>query len=92
MPAGFLQAWHSLPQAEIKTTPSCTTCSMTTTNKKRVTLFLNSKLLKQAKVQSVVEGISLTSLAERALVRYLPKEIIIEKVEIKADSNPKTQI
>jgi len=65
---------------------------MTTTNKKRVTLFLDSKLLKQAKVQAVIEGMSLTALAERVLAGYLPKEIIIKKSGIKAGSGSKTQI
>ena len=56
---------------------------MTTNNKQRVTLFLNSSLLKHAKAQAVVEGLSLTNLAEKALVDYLPKETIIKKAEIK---------
>jgi hypothetical protein len=61
---------------------------MTTNNKQRVTLFLDPKLLKQAKVQAVIEEMSLTSLAERALIRYLPKETIIKKAEVKADLDP----
>ena len=55
---------------------------MTANNKQRVTLFLNPKILKQAKVQAVVEEMSLTVLVERALGRYLPKETIIKKAEI----------
>lgn len=47
--------------------------------KQRVTLFLNPKLLKKAKVQAVVEDMSLTVLVERALVQYLPKVKIIKK-------------
>jgi hypothetical protein len=58
---------------------------MTTNNKKRVTLFLNPSLLKHAKAQAVIGEISLTVLVEKALIKYLPKETIFKKVEIKAD-------
>lgn len=63
-------------------TTNCNISIMTTDNKQRVTLFLNPKLLKQAKAQAVVEEMSLTVLVERALVKYLPKETIIKKIEI----------
>jgi len=57
---------------------------MTTNNdRQRVTLFLNPDLLKQAKAQAVIEEFSLTSLVERALVKYLPKEIILKKADIR---------
>ena len=55
---------------------------MTTNEKQRVTLFLNPKLLKQAKAQAVVFDMSLAVLVERALIKYLPKETIIKKTEI----------
>ena len=55
---------------------------MTTNDKQRVTLFLNPKLLKQAKAQAVIEEITLTALMELALVSYLPKETVIKKVQI----------
>ena len=55
---------------------------MTTKDKQRVTFFLNPAITKQAKAQAVVEEISLTSLIERALIKYLPKETVIRKVEI----------
>lgn len=55
---------------------------MTINIKQRVTLFLNPNLLKHAKAQAVVEDISLTTLTEKALVKYLPKETIIKKPEI----------
>ena len=55
---------------------------MTTTDKQRVTLFLNPNLLIQAKAQAVVEATSLTALAEKALIKYLPKETVIKKVKI----------
>jgi len=56
---------------------------MTTGNKQRITLFLNPDLAKHAKAEAVVEEITLTDLVERALVKYLPKETVIKKVEIK---------
>ncbi|PIS21360.1 hypothetical protein COT51_03165 [candidate division WWE3 bacterium CG08_land_8_20_14_0_20_41_15] len=57
---------------------------MTTNNdRQRVTLFLNPDLLKQAKAQAVIEEFSLTSLVERALVKYLPKETILKKADIR---------
>jgi len=52
------------------------------TKKQRVTVFLNANILKQAKAQSIVEELSLTSLVEKALIRYLPKETIIKKAEL----------
>ena len=55
---------------------------MSTTTKQRVTLFINPSIAKQARAQAVVEELSLTSLVEKALIKYLPKETIIKKVEI----------
>lgn len=55
---------------------------MTTNDKQRVTLFLNPKLLKQAKAQAVIEEVTLTALVELALVTYLPKETVIKKEQI----------
>jgi hypothetical protein len=51
---------------------------MTTKKKQRVTLFLNHDTVKHARVQAVVEDLSLTDLVENALTDYLPKEIIIK--------------
>ena len=56
---------------------------MTTLDSKRITLFINPSIVKQARVQAVVEELSLTDLVEKALTKYLPKEIIIKKAEIK---------
>ncbi|MDP2638147.1 MAG: hypothetical protein Q8P26_03745 [Candidatus Levybacteria bacterium] len=56
---------------------------MTTTKDKRVTLFINSSIVKHARAQAVVEDITLTILVEKALINYLPKVTIIEKAEIK---------
>jgi hypothetical protein len=56
---------------------------MTTNGKQRVTLFLNPDLLTHARAQAIVEGRNLTLLVEKALIKYLPKETVIKKVEIK---------
>jgi predicted HicB family RNase H-like nuclease len=58
---------------------------MTTNNKQRITLFISPAIAKHAKAQAVVEGISLTSLVEKALTNYLPQETVIKKAEIKTD-------
>ncbi len=50
--------------------------------KQRVTLFLNPDLLKQAKAQAIVDGLSLTALVERILTQYLPKETILRRAAI----------
>jgi len=55
---------------------------MTSKNKQRVTVFVNPALAKHARAQAVVEEITLTELVERALIKYLPKETIIKKVDI----------
>ena len=55
---------------------------MTSKNKQRVTVFVNPALAKHARAQAVVEETTLTDLVERALIKYLPKETIIKKVDI----------
>ncbi|TSD01060.1 MAG: Uncharacterized protein Athens071425_507 [Parcubacteria group bacterium Athens0714_25] len=50
--------------------------------KQRVTLFLNPDLLKQAKAQAIVDGVSLTALVEKILIKHLPKETIIRRTDI----------
>jgi predicted HicB family RNase H-like nuclease len=55
---------------------------MTILGKKRVTLFLNPELIKQAKAEAIVEELSLTALIEKALIQYLPRETIIKKTHI----------
>jgi hypothetical protein len=55
---------------------------MTITKKQRITLFLNPLISKHAKAQAIVEETTLTSLVEKALVNYLPKETIIKKIRI----------
>jgi len=51
---------------------------MTTTSKQRLTIFLSPEIIKQAKVQAIVEDLTLTSFIEKVLVTYLPKEIVIK--------------
>ncbi len=58
---------------------------MITNKKQRLTLFINSSIVKHAKAQAVVEELSLTNFVEKALINYLPKETIIKKSEIKVD-------
>lgn len=52
--------------------------------KQRVTLFLNPPLIKHARAQALVEELTLTRIVEKALVAYLPKEIIIKKAKVEA--------
>ncbi len=61
---------------------------MTNNNKQRITLFLVPAIVKQAKAQAVIEELSLTALVERALIKYLPKETVIKKAEIRTDFDP----
>jgi hypothetical protein len=61
---------------------------MTTIFKQRVTLFLNPNILKHARAEAILAEISLTSLVERALINYLPKETVIKKITIGMDHNP----
>lgn len=55
---------------------------MKTDNKQRVTIFINPAVAKQARAQAVVEDLTLTSLVEKALILYLPKETVVKKVKI----------
>jgi hypothetical protein len=55
---------------------------MTNDLKQRITLFLNPSIAKHAKAQAVVEELTLTTLVEKALIHYLPKETVIKKIEI----------
>lgn len=65
-----------------------TVCNMTpnTTNttksKHRLTLFVNPAIAKHAKAQALIEDLTLTQLVEKALLEYLPKEIVIKKPNI----------
>lgn len=59
---------------------------MTSTSTQRTTLFLNSLIVKHARAQAVVEDMTLTKLVEKALIAYLPKEIIIKKPIIRTEA------
>ncbi|OGM09755.1 hypothetical protein A2W13_01050 [Candidatus Woesebacteria bacterium RBG_16_36_11] len=61
---------------------------MTTNDKQRITLFINPDIAKHAKAEAIVEELSLTSLVEKALINYLPKETIIKKILIGPNSDP----
>lgn len=59
---------------------------MATTDKQRLTLFINPSVAKHAKAQAVLEELSLTNLVEKALINYLPKVTIVKKIDIKSNS------
>jgi hypothetical protein len=44
---------------------------------------MNPDITKHARAQAIVEGLTLTALVERALIKYLPKETVIKKAEIR---------
>lgn len=50
--------------------------------KQRITLSINHDIVTIAKAQALVEETTLTSLVEKALIAYLPQEIIIKKMKI----------
>lgn len=54
-------------------------CSMTTINKQRLTLFLKSSIIKHARATAIIEDVTLTQLVEKALIAYLPEEIVLKK-------------
>ena len=66
----------------VSSTTNCNTSSMTKNEKQRVTIFLNPALIKHAKAQAIVEDINLTSLIEKALIKYLPRETVLRKANI----------
>ena len=59
--------------------------SMTTNKPQRITLFINPSVVKQARAQAVVEDLTLTSLVEKALIRYLPQKTVIKEANIKVN-------
>jgi len=56
--------------------------TITSGGKQRVTLFVKPLIVKQARAQAIIEDLTLTGIVEKALIAYLPKEIIIKKTEI----------
>jgi hypothetical protein len=65
---------------------------MTINKTQRITLFINPSISKQAKAQAIIEDLTLTSLVEKALIQYLPKETVIKKVDIREDVNKNGRI
>jgi len=55
---------------------------MTTNTQQRVTLFIHTNIVKHAKTQAILEELSLSELAEKALVKYLPEETVVKKHKI----------
>ena len=55
---------------------------MTTDTKQRITIFMNPSIVKHTRAQAVVEDLTLTEIIEKALVAYLPDEIIVKKPKI----------
>jgi hypothetical protein len=49
---------------------------------------MDSYITKHARAEAIVEGLSLTALVERALIKYLPKETVIRKADIRVDFDP----
>ena len=62
-------------------TSSCTISSMTSILKQRITLFMKPAIAKHARAQAVLEDLTLTELVQKALIAYLPEEIVIKKSE-----------
>ncbi len=58
-------------------------------NKQRITLFINPAIITQARAQAVVEKLTLTALIENSLLKYLPKETIIRKIDTREPINRK---
>lgn len=56
---------------------------MSTNTKQRVTIFIHPAVAKHARAQAIVEDTTLTDLIEKALIKYLPKETVIRKAELK---------
>jgi hypothetical protein len=54
----------------------------TVIQKQRTTLFINHSIVTHAKAQALVENTTLTNLVERALVAFLPDEIVVKKPKI----------
>jgi hypothetical protein len=55
---------------------------MTINTKKRVTLFIDPSIDKQARAQAILEELNFSSLIEKALISYLPPETIVRKLTI----------
>ena len=49
---------------------------------------MNPSIAKQARAQAVVEDLTLTGIIETALIKYLPKETILRKPELRLNADP----
>ena len=58
---------------------------MTINGKQWITIFIVPALAKHARAQAVIEDITLTTLMEKALIKYLPEETVIKKPAIGTD-------
>lgn len=65
---------------------------MSSDSKQRITLFLNPAVVKHARAEAVLEDLTLATLVEKALIGYLPGEIIIKKPEIIIKSKRKKNL
>jgi hypothetical protein len=65
---------------------SMTTNTTNTTNatntKRRMTIFIKPSVAKHARTQAIVEELTLSKLVEKALLAYLPNEIVIKKTRV----------
>lgn len=50
--------------------------------RQRLTLFLKPSIVKHARASAIIEDITLTKLVEKALIAYLPEEIVLKKDKI----------
>lgn len=57
-------------------------CTMTIVSRQRLTLFLKPSVIKHARATAIVEDVTLTKLVEKALIAYLPEEILLKKDKI----------
>jgi hypothetical protein len=55
---------------------------MTDSARQRLTLFLKPSIVKHARAEAIVEDITLTKIVEKALIAYLPEEIVLKKDKI----------
>lgn len=52
---------------------------MTDATRQRLTLFPKPAIIKHARAAAIIEDLTLTQLVEKALIAYLPEEIVLKK-------------
>jgi hypothetical protein len=52
---------------------------MTDPTRQRLTLFPKPSIIKHARAAAIIEDLTLTQLVEKALIAYLPEEIVLKK-------------